>query len=770
MAALLSIAVLAFAPALGLRLAASLTGTSIATATGTALAYGLTAAIGAIGMLVVNALFPPRLPEIQDQGQAIKQYSLSGGSNRARPYLPLLLPLGEHRVFPDVAMIEYYEYDETGDQYLNMLFDFGIGDMDFSDFRIGETLLSDYDDVETQIDVDTIDLVYRNVNTIAGGDLDTYNTYVSRRSQTGITRIGVDLIGQYFRVADDGAIDGRQIDFQIGYKLASASSWTNNTESLSSPDGVDARNPVRKSFYYDVAAGQYDVRVRRTTDWSTTSRRVTASALYASLKGFEPNEADFSGRNPYAMRIKATGQLHGRVDRLSALVNHKVPTWDGDAWTDNQATSNPAWIYYKVLRGWWNGNILLAGMGLPDARIDLEAIKDWGEFCTDNDLEFNFVLDRNMTPDKLLELIGQCGYGSPSRSTGKLGIVWEDQDEPVSAVFSPANIKAGSLEIAYHNEHLADEIIGTFYDKDSGYEENQIRRNVPTVNNPRNPINIKLDGISNGDQAAKELNRTAATQVYHPRTINWSTSEEGWKVTRGAVAGLSHGLVGGSLGGRLIAAESTALVTLSVEPEVSSTDTDYIWLWLVDGSVHTSEYSIESGKQIRLATALDTIPDEPFAVKFLTFAGDSDSIKVRITGVEPDRDGGFSYTARDDTASYYDAITSDLTAELIRNRPRLFQITDLLITDFQQLIDGAEVTMISVKLIHNGVGELHGANIKADGVFVGVAATSEELVFSSPVRPGLSVEIVAIPNSDYGLTITKSYLVSGDVDRARRTC
>ena len=71
--------------------------------------------------------------------------------------------------------------------------------------------------------------------------------------------------------------------------------------------------------------------------------------------------------------------------------------------------------------------------------------------------------------------------------------------------------------------------------------------------------------------------------------------------------------------------------------------------------------------------------------------------------------------------------------------------------------------MISVKLIHNGVGQRHGANIMADGVYVGFAATSEELVFSSPVRPGLSVEIVAIPNSDHGRPITKSYLVSGDV-------
>ena len=248
----------------------------------------------------------------------------------------------------------------AGDQYLNMLFDFGIGDygiirtFESAKLNCPTTMM-----LQLKLTVWTLSTWFiRNVNTIAGGDLDTYNTYVSRRTQSGITRIGVDLIGQYFRVGstmDRNRWPTNQIS-KLDTNWHRHRSWTNQyMNRYRHRMALKRVTRCASRFYYEVDAGQYDVRVRRTTNWSTTDSRVTASALYASLKGFEANEADFSGRNPYAMRIKATGQINGRVDRLSAIVNQKVPTWNGTVWIDNEETSNPAWIYYKVstrLVGW----------------------------------------------------------------------------------------------------------------------------------------------------------------------------------------------------------------------------------------------------------------------------------------------------------------------------------------------------------------------------------------------------------------------------------
>ena len=99
-------------------------GATVAAASGLT-GHLLTAAIGAGGLLIVNALFPPRLPPPPDRGQPAPQYSIAGGSNRARPYEPLQLLLGTHRLFPDLVAREYTEFGEDGEQYLNQLFDAG---------------------------------------------------------------------------------------------------------------------------------------------------------------------------------------------------------------------------------------------------------------------------------------------------------------------------------------------------------------------------------------------------------------------------------------------------------------------------------------------------------------------------------------------------------------------------------------------------------------------------------------------------------------------
>ena len=102
-AIILSIAAVVLAP----YLAGAIFGAAFA---GTLAGSFVTAAIGAGGVLVANALFPPRLSTDLAGDEPERQYSLSGGSNRARPHEPFLLLLGQHRVFPDLVAREYTEF------------------------------------------------------------------------------------------------------------------------------------------------------------------------------------------------------------------------------------------------------------------------------------------------------------------------------------------------------------------------------------------------------------------------------------------------------------------------------------------------------------------------------------------------------------------------------------------------------------------------------------------------------------------------------------
>ena len=104
-AAVLTIAVLIAAP----YAAAAL----LPAAAGAGLVAGATAVIGTGGIILVNSLFPPRMPTAQSGGQGQRQYSLTGGGNRARPNEPLLLVLGSHRVFPDIVARDYTEFTDA---------------------------------------------------------------------------------------------------------------------------------------------------------------------------------------------------------------------------------------------------------------------------------------------------------------------------------------------------------------------------------------------------------------------------------------------------------------------------------------------------------------------------------------------------------------------------------------------------------------------------------------------------------------------------------
>ena len=158
-------------------------------------AAATSAAISIGGALLVNALLPaPRLKNKTGSDNASPSYALAGGSNRTRPYEPLPLVLGRHRMYPDLGAQPYTEAIGA-DQYLCQLFQCGPGLLALSEFRIGDTLLSDFAGVELQVSgMDgALSLFPGNVDTIAGADLTAAAGWVTRSTPSDTTRIAVEV-------------------------------------------------------------------------------------------------------------------------------------------------------------------------------------------------------------------------------------------------------------------------------------------------------------------------------------------------------------------------------------------------------------------------------------------------------------------------------------------------------------------------------------------------------------------------------------------------
>ena len=201
----LQIAVLAasfyFGPALGAAL-------GVSSAAGSAI-------ISIGGALLVNALLPaPRLRNKTGSDNASPSYALAGGSNRTRPYEPLPLVIGRHRMYPDLGAQPYTEAIGA-DQYLCQLFQCGPGLLALSEFRIGDTLLSDFAGVELQVSgMDgALSLFPGNVDTIAGADLTAAAGWVTRSTPSDTTRIAVEVA--YVLVSTDKEGKTQSLSCQI---------------------------------------------------------------------------------------------------------------------------------------------------------------------------------------------------------------------------------------------------------------------------------------------------------------------------------------------------------------------------------------------------------------------------------------------------------------------------------------------------------------------------------------------------------------------------
>lgn len=114
--------------------------------------YG--AIIVSAGTMLVNAIFPVRMPE--DPGTPKSQYLLTGSGNQQNQYGPIPVVLGRMRYAPVLGAKPYTEV-LSASAYLRLALVWGYGPLQITDIRIGETPLEEYEDVEIETLEGTVD-------------------------------------------------------------------------------------------------------------------------------------------------------------------------------------------------------------------------------------------------------------------------------------------------------------------------------------------------------------------------------------------------------------------------------------------------------------------------------------------------------------------------------------------------------------------------------------------------------------------------------------
>lgn len=693
-------------------------------------AYG--AAIGAIGAAVimaagavlVNAVFAAQTPGVEMSGQTGQYsqgsptYSLSGGSNRMRPYESMPVVMGSHRFFPDAGAKPYTEY-RGEDQYLYQIFHLGLSSIAYSDWKIGTTPLSSYQEYSWYYpdQYGRINAFPGNVDSIPGAELVNSAGWIYRTTSSNTYRIGVDIEGTLYYANNSGGLDNTSVQIRIQYKPTNSATWLDPVSIAAQGNGfttghyetyqvwvssgdwgwttgwvsdewgnqywsdywgwVDtshfetrtryvtgtgnvviisgaSQSPKRATLYFDVPVGTYDVRVVRDTGDSTDAR-LQNKTNWSTLRSYQLDQASYAGQNRLGLVIRASEQLNGVIQQLSVMATANARYWNG-AWQWG-ATSNPAhWFTDFAIGRYDQAGKLVYGLGMPESQIDLAALNAWANFCAVEGLTFNAVIDDNRTAADMLTAIARCGFASPSWGSGKLGVVWDSRNASPVGAFGMSNIIRGSFEVSYITEQLAEEIIVRFTNPAKDWIQDEVRVNVPGITNPTRSSTVDLYGCTSAGMAGKFANYLAAQQKYRKRRISWDSDFEGLTVQRGDVVLMSHDLTQWGYSGRIVSQVGNTLTLDRNVPRNGSLD--YLMLKRPDGTLITYRVKAASGEtNVIELTSAPNMQNGRLPMDHMWFFSPlaTPGKKVKILSIQPVSESRVKIVATDEDPQFYAA-------------------------------------------------------------------------------------------------------------------
>lgn len=545
--------------------------------TGTALTIA-NAAIFVAGSMLINKALGPSVSGGGALSQPDSVYTLGAARNRARPYEPFPLLFGSRQITPDLASNPYTRY-QGNDQFVSFVLNAGINVDRIDALSNGETLLSSYDEVTTYTagfpGMPEQDIpVYTNADTTSGGELAWEGDWVERTTSPDTVRIEIGIEYVLYDNDSEGRPYYNQETVVAQYRPVGTTTWLALASRSYRSNKPDTR---RSALVQGVAKGQYDVRVHRVgraSDPDTGQKNAGSQFQWTTLVSVQADDTDYAGIGRIGVTAKATGQLNGPMDEVRGVAHAKsMPIWDGTEWqtatTRENGLSNPGAQILQYARGFYDENgRLVAGMGLADEQIDIEALKGFMLHCAAEGYTYDNYVQSVRSHKEMRDAIALAGFGQTTWAGGRLSVVWSADEQPLSGVVNMATIKKGQFQVDYTLANAADGIEFTYFDRET-WQPATLRVPAPGVTVMLNPATLTGEGVTTEAHAAQLARYHLAQHLYQYKDISYSTDLEHLSYRRLSVLALQHDLTKWGKGGRLMAAvDNAGVVTLSLDEPV----------------------------------------------------------------------------------------------------------------------------------------------------------------------------------------------------------
>jgi hypothetical protein len=513
---------------------------------------------------------PPSVP-FTGEIPTSESRAIAAAQNEARPFAPVPRVFGLYRVFPQYAAKPFTEI-VGNDQFLRLLFTFGYGPLQITELKIGEDLIDTFNDVEYAIlpgfdddpplsiftnGVDELDVQAELVEGVAA--------FTVRTTEPNTYEASVDLVFPAGLIAfnnQDGEPRKVVTDFRIETRIAgSADAWVGVT--ISAPFGPGISNPApgdvvlsarsRGSLSRGVrwlfpSVNQWEVRIRRDgNDYPDGggNGEVLSDCTWAKLRSIRPGTAP---RVPnlamVELRIRATDQLAGQIQTLSAMVESILPVWNGiDEWgpanrlSTNPSlfpTRNPAWALAEMLRGGVNYR------PVPDENIDALSIAEWSISNAAANRWLDAVIDFDTTIGEVCRDICGSARASFNLIDGRYGVVIDEPKPTIVAQFSARDTsKFESRKVFQRQTHG---LRVRFISPAAGYEPDEriVYADGYNETNALELVDLDLWGVTDADRAYQDGRYHMAAGRLRPEVYSFEIDVAHLAITRGDRVLYSH--------------------------------------------------------------------------------------------------------------------------------------------------------------------------------------------------------------------------------------
>ena len=612
------------------------------------------------------------------------------------------------RFYPPYAAKPYTEIVGK-DQYLRLLFMVGYKPMAISELRLGETLLSGYNDVEWQIlcggdddkDQDgnavtavtlfpaSVDEVQPNEKLLGPGDP------VEITTSLNTDEVSIDLTypNGLIRIDHSGDVKtvGVVVWIEVKLETESAGSYVHVGTINASAQSPET---IRRGYRYKFPSrDQYTVRISRTTDDIDINGNDQTYQDDCYLTAFRSitneNPVDYDNAALIAIRIKATDQLNGIVSNLNLIASSIFPDYDSatDTWIARE-TANPASLARAVLEGpanarplnpyaavsWLDGTpvgTLEGGDELQEVttndRIDLDDLAEWHTECKTASRSFNQIRDFESTVWDTLSDVCAAGRAHQRHVNGFWFFIRDKEQTEPQQHFTPRNSWGFSGRKVYLHQPHAFRV--PFKNEDEGWldDERIVYDDGYDETNATQFETLTVTGITNSDQCWSMGRYHIAAARLRPEIFTFKADVENIAVTEGDRIQLAHDVILVGLGSARITAitdngSTVSAITVDDQMPMSDTGIYAVRIRHADGTTHVHAVQRVVGYSTTLTFTIPFDIVEIPSIGDLVMFGPStlESMPLIITGIVPSADLSATVTALQYDDGIYTADTGTI--------------------------------------------------------------------------------------------------------------